>query len=282
MLPHPLADDALAAAAGGPTDAQPAPPAAPAPADVLMQVRGLTIMAGGRVVQQGLDFDIRRGEVLGLVGPSGCGKSTLLRHLVGLARPAAGQVLLDGYDLHHGSDATLAALRRRLGVMFQAGALWSSMSLGDNLMLPMRLFTTLDAATRQRRARFKLALVGLDGSFDLMPAQLSGGMRKRAALARALALDPEILLLDEPGAGLDPVNVERLDELVANLRHHLGTTVVMVTHEINSVFEVADRALFLDDQAKTMTAIGTPQDLRDHGPDAVRLFLRHGGTRRAA
>ena len=223
-------------------------------------------MAGGRVVQQGLDFDIRRGEVLGVVGPSGCGKSTLLRHLVGLARPAAGQVLLDGCDLHHGSDATLAALRRRLGVMFQAGALWSSMSLGDNLMLPMRLFTPLDAATRQRRARFKLALVGLDGSFDLMPAQLSGGMRKRAALARALALDPEILLLDE---------------LVANLRHHLGTTVVMVTHEINSVFEVADRALFLDDQAKTMTAIGTPQALRDHGPDAVRLFLRHGGARGA-
>ena len=200
---------------------------------------------------------------------------------MGLARPAAGQVLLDGCDLHHGSDATLAALRRRLGVMFQAGALWSSMSLGDNLMLPMRLFTPLDAATRQRRARFKLALVGLDGSFDLMPAQLSGGMRKRAALARALALDPEILLLDEPGAGLDPVNVERLDELVANLRHHLGTTVVMVTHEINSVFEVADRALFLDDQAKTMTAIGTPQALRDHGPDAVRLFLRHGGARGA-
>jgi phospholipid/cholesterol/gamma-HCH transport system ATP-binding protein len=160
--------------------------------------------------------------------------------------------------------------------MFQAGALWSSMSLGRNLMLPLELFTTLDAAERERRARFKLALVGLDGAFDLAPAALSGGMRKRAALARALALDPTLLFLDEPGAGLDPVNAARLDELVLNLRHHLGTTVVMVTHEIASVFAVADRALFLDDTTKTMTALGPPQDLLRNGPPAVQAFLQHG------
>lgn len=150
------------------------------------------------------------------------------------------------------------------------------MTLGENLMLPMRLFTSLSAAQRECRARFKLALMGLDGCFDLMPAQLSGGMRKRAALARALALDPELLYLDEPGSGLDPLNVARLDELVLNLRHHLGTTVVMVTHEIASIFAVATRALYLDEQAQTMTALGPPDQLLLHGPPAVREFLRRG------
>lgn len=239
----------------------------------LIEVRDLTVQAGGKTVQQGLNFDVQRGEVLVVVGASGCGKSTLLRHLVGLQRPATGQVLLDGHDLHQGSDDAQAALRRRFGVMFQAGALWSSMSLGDNLMLPMRLFTRLDEAECARRARFKLALVGLHGAFDLMPAQLSGGMRKRAALARALALDPELLFLDEPGSGLDPVNAARLDELVLHLRRHLGTTIVMVTHEVASVLAVADRALYLDEHTQTMTALGPPQHLLQHGPAAVRLFL---------
>ena len=233
----------------------------------------MSVAAGGQLVQQGLDFEVRRGEVLVIVGPSGCGKSTLLRHLVGLEQPLAGQVLYDGQDLHRGAEGPRAALRRRFGVMFQAGALWSSMSLGENLVLPMRLFSTLGAAERERRARFKLALVGLDGGFDLMPVQLSGGMRKRAALARALALDPELLYLDEPGSGLDPLNAARLDELVLHLRQHLGTTVVMVTHEIASVFAVADRALFLDPQERTMTAIGAPQQLLEQGPVPVRAFF---------
>jgi phospholipid/cholesterol/gamma-HCH transport system ATP-binding protein len=239
----------------------------------LMQVQGLAVAAGGQIVQQGLDFELRRGEVLVVVGPSGCGKSTLLRHLVGLEQPAAGRVLFDGQDLHRGAEAPRAALRRRFGVMFQAGALWSSMTLGENLMLPLRLFTALDVGECERRARFKLALVGLDGCFGLLPAQLSGGMRKRAALARALALDPELLMLDEPGSGLDPLNAARLDELVLHLRQYLGTTVVMVTHEIASVFAVADRALFLDPQERRMTAIGPPQELLAHGPAAVRAFL---------
>lgn len=242
----------------------------------LVQVQGLDIAAGGHVVQRGLDFTVERGEVLVIVGASGSGKSTLMRHMAGLDRPAAGRVLFDGHDLHEGRDEDLAALRRRFGVMFQAGALWSSMTLGENLMLPMRLFTPLRAAERRRRAAFKLALVGLDGSFDLMPSQLSGGMRKRAALARALALDPELLYLDEPGSGLDPLNAARLDELVLNLRQHLGTTVVMVTHEIASVFAVATRALYLDDEVHTMTALGTPGELLRHGPPAVRSFLERG------
>jgi phospholipid/cholesterol/gamma-HCH transport system ATP-binding protein len=239
----------------------------------LMQVQGLSAQAGGRTILHDIDFEVRQGEVLVVMGPSGCGKSTLLRHLVGLQRPLAGRVLLDGHDLHAGNEDALAALRRRFGVMFQAGALWSSMSLGENLMLPMRLFTRLNAAQRVQRARDKLALVGLQDGFDLMPAQLSGGMRKRAALARALALEPKLLFLDEPGSGLDPLNAARLDALVLELRHHLGTTVVMVTHDIASVFAVADRALYLDEQAMTMTALGAPQDLLQQGPPAVRRFL---------
>jgi len=254
----------------------PAPLPAPSAGAPLMRVQGLAVAAGNAIVQSGLDFDIRAGEVLVVMGPSGCGKSTLLRHLVGLERPVAGQVLLDGRDLHHGDREALAALRRRFGVMFQAGALWSSMSLGENVMFPMRLFARLPAAERRRRARFKLALVGLDGGFDLMPAQLSGGMRKRAALARALALDPELLFLDEPGSGLDPLNAARLDELVLNLRHHLGTAVVMVTHENASIFAVADRALYLDPMAHTMTALGPPRELLAHGPAEVRAFLQRG------
>jgi phospholipid/cholesterol/gamma-HCH transport system ATP-binding protein len=239
----------------------------------LMQVQGLSAQAGGRTILHDIDFEVRQGEVLVVMGPSGCGKSTLLRHLVGLQRPLAGRVLLDGHDLHAGDEDALAALRRRFGVMFQAGALWSSMSLGENLMLPMRLFTLMNRTQREQRARDKLALVGLQDGFDLMPAQLSGGMRKRAALARALALEPKLLFLDEPGSGLDPLNAARLDALVLELRHHLGTTVVMVTHDIASVFAVADRALYLDEQAMTMTALGAPQDLLQQGPPAVQRFL---------
>jgi phospholipid/cholesterol/gamma-HCH transport system ATP-binding protein len=246
------------------------------PTPAIVQVQGLTVAHGEQVVQHDLNFDIATGEIFVIVGPSGCGKSSLLRDLIGLQRPALGHVLIEGKDLYDGDELTLRECRRRFGVMFQAGALWSAMSVGHNLMLPMRLFTTLPRAAQEQRARLKLALVGLDGAFDLMPAQLSGGMRKRAALARALALDPVLLFLDEPGSGLDPVNAGRLDGLILQLREHLGTSVVMVTHEIDSMFAVADRVLFLDEMEKTMTALDTPQALLEGGPPRVRAFLQRG------
>jgi phospholipid/cholesterol/gamma-HCH transport system ATP-binding protein len=256
--------------------------AAPAPLDgaddVVIQVRDLVIAHGRRVIQRDLNFDIRRGEVLVIAGPSGCGKSTLLRHLVGLQTPAGGHVWFDGHDLHLCSEDELAELRRRFGVMFQSGALWSSMTVGENIMLPMRMFSRMPRRLRERQARFKLALVGLDGCFELEPSELSGGMRKRAAIARALALDPALLFMDEPSSGLDPVNAARLDELILKLRHHLGTTVVMVSHDIDSVNAVADRMLFLDEQEGTMTALDAPRVLAEHGPAAVREFLHRGRT----
>ena len=248
----------------------------------IVQAIGLTVAHGDQIVQQDISFAIAAAEIFVIMGPSGSGKSSLLRDLIGLQRPQKGQVLIEGQDLYEGDETTLRQLRRRFGVLFQAGALWSAMTVGENLMLPMRLFTPLPRKAREQRARLKLALVGLDGAFDLMPSQLSGGMRKRAGLARALALDPPLLFLDEPGSGLDPVNTARLDGLILQLRDHLGTTVVMVTHEIDSVFAVADRVLFLDEVDKTMTGLDTPKALLQNGPPRVREFLHRGRSERAA
>lgn len=250
--------------------------------NTVMQVRNLVVQREGRTVLSGIDFEVQRGEVLVVMGPSGCGKSSLLRHLVGLERPASGQVLMEAQDLNQGDDERLAALRRRIGVMFQAGALWSSMRLGDNLMLPMQLFTQWSDAECRERAHFYLALVGLGDSFEQWPAQLSGGMRKRAALARALVLEPSLLFLDEPGSGLDPVNAARLDALVLHLRDHLGTSVVMVSHDVNSILCVADRALYLDDETRSMIALAPPEQMLHHGPAAVRRFLQQHRPRSAS
>ena len=242
----------------------------------LVSVQGLTMAFGRRVLQRDLNFDIRSGEVLAIVGGSGCGKSTLLRHLIGLQEPAAGRVLYGEHDLYASDPATLARLRREFGVTFQAGALWSSMTVGENVMLPLQMFSTLSAAQREQEARFKLALVGLAASFDAEPAALSGGMKKRAAIARALALDPALLFLDEPSAGLDPLTSADLDELILHLRNDLGTTVVMVSHELESIYAVADRLLFLDAATQTMTALGPPRELQREGPPTVQAFLRRG------
>ena len=244
----------------------------------LVRVQGLTMAFGSTVVQRDLDFNILSGEVLALAGGSGCGKSTLLRHLIGLQMPAKGQVLYGTQDLYAADEGARTALLQSFGVMFQAGALWSSMTVGENVMLPMQVLTDMDASQREQEARFKLALVGLAGSFDAEPATLSGGMRKRAAIARALALNPSLLFLDEPSAGLDPLTSAHLDELILHLRDDLGTTVVMVSHELESIFALADRLLFLDAQSKTMTALGPPKELRRNGPEDVQRFLRRGAS----
>lgn len=244
----------------------------------ILQVENVTIGWGDRRVQNDLSFQVQRGEIVAIMGASGCGKSTLLRHIAGLERPTEGVIRFGGTDMHVGSPQALGQLHRRLGVSFQGGALWGSMTVGENLMLPLELFTNLSQQQRVQLAQFKLALVGLQHCFDQAPATLSGGMTKRVAIARALMLNPDVLLLDEPDSGLDPVNAARLDALILSVRQQLGTTVVLVTHSVESVFAVADRALFLDAELKTMTAMDTPSHLRDHGPQRVREFLRRAST----
>ncbi|WP_077035640.1 ABC transporter ATP-binding protein [Pelomonas sp. KK5] len=240
----------------------------------LVHVQGLKMCYGERLIQRNLNFDILAGEVLAIIGGSGCGKSTLLRHLAGLQQPAAGRICYGAEDINTAEPDS--PLRRRFGVSFQAGALWTSMSVGENLMLPLEMFErSLDAAGREARAREKLALVGLEDQFDAEPSALSGGMRKRAAIARALVLEPQLLYLDEPSAGLDPLTAASLDELILSLREQ-GHTIVLVTHELESIFQIADRALFLDADARTMTALGPPRELLADGPPAVRKFLSRG------
>jgi phospholipid/cholesterol/gamma-HCH transport system ATP-binding protein len=253
------------------------PAPGPQKGEVLMRVEDLSLHAGGRELQHGLSFDVHAGEVLAIVGASGCGKSTLLRHMIGLQTPRTGRVtwMAGGQERDvHGDDPP----HREIGVAFQAGALWSSMTVGENLMLPLELYTELDEKQREQQARHKLALAGLDepATFDAEPAALSGGMRKRAAIARALVLDPPLLCLDEPSAGLDPLTSARLDDLILRLKRDMGRAVVLVTHELESLFAVADRLLFLDVEAHTATALGPPAELRDHGPEPVRDFLTRG------
>jgi phospholipid/cholesterol/gamma-HCH transport system ATP-binding protein len=240
----------------------------------LLRVQDLTMAWGERIIQKGLNFEVTAGEIFVIMGASGSGKSSLMRHLVGLQEPHAGQVWLQDTNLYACSDEHLSALRRKFGVMFQSGALWSSMTVGENLMLPLKLFTSLPERAMMQRARFKLALVGLDDCFEALPAELSGGMKKRVAIARSLMLDPDLLYLDEPASGLDPINARRLDELLLSIRQHLGTTIVLITHSVDSIFAVADRALFLDDQSQTMTALDSPQQLEHAGPARVQAFLQ--------
>ena len=241
----------------------------------LLSVRGLTLAFVDHVVQQDLSFDVRRGSIFAVMGPSGCGKSTIMRSMIGLLRPTLGTILFDGADYWTGTDAVRAEMGRRFGVLFQGGALWSALTVGENVALPMQMFTTLDAVSIQRLVAVKLGLVGLSAAVDTMPSALSGGMRKRAGLARALALDPDILFLDEPSAGLDPVTSRRMDDLILNLRDGLGATIIVVSHELASLFAVADDGVFLDAVRKTAIAHGSPATLRDGCADPqVRAFMR--------
>ncbi len=242
-----------------------------------IEVRGLELAYGPFVVMRDLDFQVRRGEVFVIIGGSGCGKSTLLRQMVGLKPTHHGDILYDDKSLVGASPAERDLLTRKFGVLFQAGALWSGLTVAENVGLPLEQHTGLSGAKISELVRLKLAWVGLRGFEDFYPAQLSGGMAKRAGLARALALDPEILFFDEPSAGLDPVTAERLDELILQLRDNLGTTVVVVTHELTSIFRIADRALFLNARTRTMTALGSPRQLLREAKDpAVREFLSRG------
>lgn len=242
-----------------------------------IDVRKLTMAYGDFVIQRDLTFTIERSDIFIIMGGSGCGKSTLMRHLVGLKKPASGEVLIDGSSLWQVGEDARKGMMRRIGVMYQSGALWSSMTLHENVALPLQLHTTLNKREIREIVSLKLSLVGLAGFEEFHPSEISGGMQKRAGLARAMALDPEILFFDEPSAGLDPISARRLDDLILELRDSLGTTIVVVTHELASIFAIGNNSVFLDPETRTMIAQGNPKKLRDESEDAkVRLFLTRG------
>jgi phospholipid/cholesterol/gamma-HCH transport system ATP-binding protein len=239
-----------------------------------IEVRDLTMKYDSLVVMESLSFSVGRGEVFVIMGGSGSGKSTLLKHLIGLKRPAQGSILFEGEDFGAADTTTQKLALRRMGVLYQNGALWSGLTLAENVALPLEEFTSLDAVAIGEVVGLKLALVGLRGFESYYPAAISGGMCKRAALARAIALDPDVLFFDEPSSGLDPISASRLDDLILELRASFGTTIVVVSHDLASIFRIADRALFLDIEEKTMTALGSPLQLRDNPPsDEVHRFL---------
>ncbi|MFV1973262.1 MAG: ABC transporter ATP-binding protein [Thiohalobacterales bacterium] len=240
-------------------------------------VQDLTMAYGDFVIQRNLNFSIRRGDIFIIMGGSGCGKSTLLRHLIGLKAPAQGRVLYAGTSYWDASPAEQERIKRGFGMSFQSGALWSSLTLAENIALPLEENTELEATGVAEVVSLKLSLVGLAGFEAFYPSEISGGMRKRAALARAMALDPKILFFDEPSAGLDPISSRRLDDLIVELRDSLGTTIVVVTHELASIFSIGNDSVFLDPETRTMIASGNPKTLRDESPDpGVRSFLNRG------
>ena len=240
-------------------------------------VENLTMAYGDYVLQRDLSFTIGKGEVFIIMGGSGCGKSTLLRHLVGLKAPAKGRVLYGEKSFWDAEPEERDALMREVGILYQTGALWSSLTLAENVALPLEEYTDLSPADIRDVVSLKLSLVGLAGFDDYYPSEISGGMRKRAGLARAMALDPDILFFDEPSAGLDPISSKLLDDLILELRDSLGATVAVVTHELASIFAIGDNAVYLDADSKTMIAQGNPRTLRDECPHpTVRKFLMRG------
>jgi phospholipid/cholesterol/gamma-HCH transport system ATP-binding protein len=242
-----------------------------------ISVQNLTMAYGDYVVMRDLTFQINRGDIFIIMGGSGCGKSTLMRHLIGLEEPAAGDICYGATNFTRAELEQRNVLLRQFGVMYQSGALWSSMTLAENVAMPLEQYTKLTPAQIRSNVSYKLSLVGLSGFEDFYPSQISGGMNKRAGIARAMALDPEILFLDEPSAGLDPVSAARLDDLILELKSCLNSTVVIVTHELASIFAIGTSSVFLDAERKVLGAIGDPRELRDHCPDpAVRRFLNRG------
>ena len=245
--------------------------------DAHIVAENITIAYGDFVVQRDLNFAVQRGDVFIIMGGSGCGKSTLLKSMIGLKEPSTGDIYYDGGPFWASDEQDRDASKRKFGTLFQSGALWSSMTLAENIGLALKQYTSLSNAEIRDVAAYKLMLVGLAGFEDYYPNEISGGMKKRAGLARAMALDPEILFFDEPSAGLDPISAKLLDDLILELRESLGTTVVIVTHELASIFAIGNNSVFLDPVTKTQLATGNPNELRDHHPNfEVRNFLQRG------
>jgi len=239
-----------------------------------LRVEGLAFGYGPTIVQHDVSFEVGEKSIFAIMGGSGCGKSTLMKTMIGLLRPAAGTIWVGDEDYWGASEARRVEIGRRFGVVFQSGALWSSMTAEENVALPLRMFTTLDDGAILSLARLKLGLVGLDTSGSVMPADLSGGMRRRVGIARALALDPEVLFLDEPSAGLDPISAKRLDDLIVELRDGFGVTVIVVSHELPSLLGICDDGIFLDEVTKAPIAHGSPASLRDTNQNpAVHAFM---------
>ncbi|MCB4822764.1 ABC transporter ATP-binding protein [Roseicella aerolata] len=244
-------------------------------AEAVIRVRDLAARFDGRTIFEKVSFDVRRGEVFVILGGSGCGKSTLLKHMIGLYEPAEGSIEILGQRIEGLEGAARQALLQRIGVMWQSGALFGSSTLAENIEVPLEEHTDLPAEARALVARVKLGLVGLSDAALRLPAEISGGMAKRAGIARAMALDPPILFLDEPSAGLDPITSAGLDALIRQLARELGTTFVVVTHELQSILAIGDRCIMLDKEAKGMIAEGDPRRLREESDNpVVRAFFR--------
>jgi len=243
----------------------------------IIKVENLVGGYGDTVILDDISLDVIEGEIFVILGGSGCGKSTLLKHLIGLITPLSGKILIDGDRINEDDEETFNRILRKIGVLYQGSALLGSMSIGENIALPIREYTDLPEGSIDRMVKMKLKLVGLEGYGNYLPSELSGGMKKRAGLARAMALNPKILFFDEPSAGLDPVTSAGLDSLIINLNRILGTTMVVVTHELSSIFAIAHRIIMLDKKAKGIIAEGEPKYLRDHSHNKyVKEFFNPG------